>query len=102
MLTLDDEMQYRCAGYIQAEIERFAELLEGDADRDDMSSQRGSDDEQMSGEEDREENDKRSRVTEKKKKRKEKRGHKKEGTVASFPSIFLITGRSEFLTCLFL
>lgn len=99
MLTLDDEMQYRCAGYIQAEIERFAELLEGDADRDEMSSQRGSDDEQMSGEEDREENDKRSRVTEKKKK---KGGHKKEGTVASFPSIFLISGRSEFLTCLFL
>jgi cohesin complex subunit SA-1/2 len=26
-LTLDDEAQYRCAGYIQAEIERFAELL---------------------------------------------------------------------------
>ncbi len=30
-LTLDDETQYRCAGYIQVEIERFAELLEDDA-----------------------------------------------------------------------
>lgn len=25
-LTLDDEVQYRCAGFIQAEMERFAEL----------------------------------------------------------------------------
>lgn len=28
-LTLDDEVQYRCAGYIQAEIERYAESLGG-------------------------------------------------------------------------
>lgn len=28
-LSLDDEIQYRCAGYIQAEIERYAEFLEG-------------------------------------------------------------------------
>lgn len=27
-LTLDDEVQYRCAGFIQAEIERYAEELE--------------------------------------------------------------------------
>jgi cohesin complex subunit SA-1/2 len=27
-LTLDDEVQYRCAGFIQAEIERFKEHLE--------------------------------------------------------------------------
>ena len=26
-LTLDDEIQYRCAGYMQAEIERYAELV---------------------------------------------------------------------------
>jgi cohesin complex subunit SA-1/2 len=26
-LSLDDEVQYRCAGYIQAEIERYAESL---------------------------------------------------------------------------
>jgi len=79
-LTLDDEMQYRCAGYIQAEIERFAELLEDDVDREEMSSKRGSDDEQVSGEDDKEEN---GRF---KAKEKEKRGHKhkKEGTVSSF------------------
>jgi cohesin complex subunit SA-1/2 len=27
-LSLDDEVQYRCAGFIQAEIERFQEHLE--------------------------------------------------------------------------
>lgn len=27
-LTLDDEVQYRCAGYVQAEIERYAEQLD--------------------------------------------------------------------------
>jgi len=79
-LTLDDEMQYRCAGYIQAEIERFAELLEDDVDHEHMSSKRGSDDEQVSGEDDKEEN---GRL---KAKEKEKRSHKhkKEGTVISF------------------
>jgi cohesin complex subunit SA-1/2 len=40
-LSLDDEVQYRCAGYIQAEIERYAETLnregmdeEGENDND--------------------------------------------------------------------
>ena len=28
-LTLDEETQYRCAGFVQAEIERYAELLHG-------------------------------------------------------------------------
>ena len=27
---MSDEMQYRCAGFVQAEIERFADELEGD------------------------------------------------------------------------
>ena len=26
-LILDDEIQYRCAGYMQAEIERYAEVI---------------------------------------------------------------------------
>ena len=37
-LTLDDEMQYRCAGYIQAEIERYSDFLvdnDGSADSED-------------------------------------------------------------------
>jgi cohesin complex subunit SA-1/2 len=34
-LCLDDEVQYRCAGYIQAEIERYAEALDvGDGDEE--------------------------------------------------------------------
>ena len=37
-LTLDDEVQYRCAGYIQAEIERYAEFL-GNDDEDDGKSE---------------------------------------------------------------
>lgn len=36
-LSLDDEVQYRCAGYIQAEIERYAESLDvGDAEDEDV------------------------------------------------------------------
>ncbi|KAJ6591108.1 hypothetical protein DFH09DRAFT_1138592 [Mycena vulgaris] len=37
-ITLDDEVQFRCAGYVQAEIERYAETLvepeEGEQDED--------------------------------------------------------------------
>jgi len=36
-LTLDDEVQYQCAGYIQAEIERYAEFLGNDNEDDDKS-----------------------------------------------------------------
>ena len=32
---MDDEVQYRCAGYIQAEIERHAEFLDDNIDEDD-------------------------------------------------------------------
>lgn len=28
-ITLDDEVQYRCAGFIQAEIERYADEIDG-------------------------------------------------------------------------
>ena len=31
---MDDEVQYRCAGYIQAEIERYAEFLDDDPEDD--------------------------------------------------------------------
>lgn len=45
-LQLDDETQYRCAGYIQAEIERYAEFLddEDDEDKSQKSDDEGSDD----------------------------------------------------------
>ncbi len=66
-LTLDDETQYRCAGYIQAEIERFAELLEDDAPaRTGTPSKHGSDDGQAS-EEDEEEDNGQSKSKEKEK-----------------------------------
>ena len=32
---MDDEVQYRCAGYIQAEIDRYAEFLDDNVDEDD-------------------------------------------------------------------
>lgn len=47
-LTLDDELQYRCAGFLQAEIERFAEFMdeeeeaevsEGEDDEDDVEGE---------------------------------------------------------------
>ena len=42
-LSLDDEIQYRCAGYIQAEIERYAEYI-GSGREDDESGQEESGD----------------------------------------------------------
>lgn len=51
-LSLDDETQYRCAGFIQAEIERYADELEqalpaperdGDEDEDSNASDREND-----------------------------------------------------------
>lgn len=44
-LTLDEEVQYRCAGFVQAEIERYAEELEVQSPQDDGDSDEdGSDD----------------------------------------------------------
>ncbi|KAI3614191.1 mitotic cohesin complex [Moniliophthora roreri] len=49
-LTMDDEVQWRCAGYVQAEVERYAESLrlsdvgeEGDEDNSDEGSEGGDD-----------------------------------------------------------
>lgn len=44
-LTLDDEVQYRCAGYIQAEIERYAEFLD-DENEDEEDKSDGSDEQE--------------------------------------------------------
>ncbi|KAJ7094006.1 hypothetical protein B0H15DRAFT_799033 [Mycena belliarum] len=39
-ITLDDEVQFRCAGYVQAEIERYAEMLvDPEAEQDDDEDQ---------------------------------------------------------------
>jgi cohesin complex subunit SA-1/2 len=47
VLTLDDEVQYRCAGYIQAEIERYAEDVDGGKrDTVDSDDGRSSDDDE--------------------------------------------------------
>ena len=40
-LKLDDEIQYRCAGYMQAEIERYAELV-SDTEGKKQPSEKGS------------------------------------------------------------
>ncbi|RDB23493.1 Cohesin subunit psc3 [Hypsizygus marmoreus] len=37
-LSLDDEVQYRCAGYIQAEIERYADTLDNGTDEADAEA----------------------------------------------------------------
>ncbi|KAL5478298.1 IRR1 [Sanghuangporus weigelae] len=42
-LSMGDEMQYRCAGFVQAEIERYAEELEGDRPTRHEESDAGSD-----------------------------------------------------------
>ncbi|TFK31727.1 hypothetical protein BDQ12DRAFT_93119 [Crucibulum laeve] len=34
-LTMDDEIQYRCAGYVQAEIERYADSLDEEVEEED-------------------------------------------------------------------
>lgn len=44
-LTLDDETQYRCAGFVQAEIERYAEELDEISQaEEDVSEEEGTDD----------------------------------------------------------
>ena len=49
-LSLDDEIQYRCAGYVQAEIERYAEFLEGQEEgEEDGDGSAGSSDEEGGG-----------------------------------------------------
>ncbi|EIN14604.1 hypothetical protein PUNSTDRAFT_140847 [Punctularia strigosozonata HHB-11173 SS5] len=45
-LPMEDEVQYRCAGYIQAEIERYAEDIEGDGDSDEEESDKSDDEEE--------------------------------------------------------
>jgi cohesin complex subunit SA-1/2 len=45
---LDDELQYRCAGYIQAEIERYAEFLDESGETEEQPQQsEGSEEEGM-------------------------------------------------------
>ncbi|KAK0451767.1 hypothetical protein EV421DRAFT_2075799 [Armillaria borealis] len=41
-LTMEDEAQYRCAGYVQAEIERYAEIVQ-EGDEEENKSDDGSD-----------------------------------------------------------
>ncbi|KAK0498783.1 hypothetical protein EDD18DRAFT_1318874 [Armillaria luteobubalina] len=41
-LTMEDEAQYRCAGYVQAEIERYAEIVQ-EGDEEENKSNDGSD-----------------------------------------------------------
>ncbi|KAG6336650.1 hypothetical protein ID866_2431 [Astraeus odoratus] len=47
-LQLDDEVQYRCAGFIQATIEQYAELLEEDRPHEEESEQENSSEEEES------------------------------------------------------
>jgi cohesin complex subunit SA-1/2 len=47
-LTLDDEVQYRCVGYIQAEIERYAESLGSGAAKEGVEGEKDSDAEESS------------------------------------------------------
>ena len=65
-LILDDEVQYRCAGFIQAEIERYAEALDDGGDDDD--DDKGSDEEESSDDD---------KATETTKRKKSKGGNKK-------------------------
>jgi len=43
-LSLDDEIQYRCAGYIQAEIERYAEYIGGGREDEESGQEESGDD----------------------------------------------------------
>jgi len=49
-LTLDDEVQYRCAGFIQAEIERFSEVIGVDVSAaDDNSDEESTSEDELHG-----------------------------------------------------
>ena len=43
-MTMDDEVQYRCAGYVQAEIERYADEIDGSASAAENEKQDGGSD----------------------------------------------------------
>ncbi|KAJ7057080.1 hypothetical protein C8F01DRAFT_992238, partial [Mycena amicta] len=43
-ILLDDELQFRCAGYVQAEIERYTETLAEEVDDEDDGDEDGEDD----------------------------------------------------------
>ncbi|KAL4076765.1 hypothetical protein V8B97DRAFT_2084279 [Scleroderma yunnanense] len=45
-IQLDDEVQYRCAGFIQATIEQYAELLEADRPQEESQKDDSSEDEE--------------------------------------------------------
>ena len=45
-IHLDDEVQYRCAGFIQATIEQYAELLEDDRPQEESEKDGSSEDEE--------------------------------------------------------
>jgi len=45
-IHLDDEVQYRCAGFIQATIEQYTELLEDDRPQDQSDKDDSSEDEE--------------------------------------------------------
>ncbi|KAJ7628572.1 hypothetical protein FB45DRAFT_834497 [Roridomyces roridus] len=55
-LILDDEVQFRCAGYVQAEIERYAETLV-EPDQPDQEEEEDADDEEKENDDGEEEND---------------------------------------------
>lgn len=101
---MDDAVQSRCAGYVQAEIERYAEELEQEAD--DHSESDG--DDTVQGESDSEDDEGRSGAKPKKAKKvkkakaKAKKAVEKEGTPGPNSFLFeslIITSINRVATC---
>lgn len=88
-LTLDDEVQYRCAGFVQAEIERFAEELAENAQGDDQGQAADDDEDDESQHSDSEEDE--PAPSKKKKGTKAKKGKKgaKERELSEFSVVVL-------------
>ena len=83
-LSMDDEVQYCCAGYIQAEIDRYAEFLDDNADEDDNQK---SDADELSGDENEE-----NPATKKKEDKARKKAPRREGQISfSFENCCLIS-----------
>ncbi|KAI0672301.1 hypothetical protein C8Q78DRAFT_1026321 [Trametes maxima] len=62
-LSLDDEVQYRCAGFVQAEIERYAEEIAEAAPEEEAGSDEDSDEQEEQSEPEEQPKGKKGRVT---------------------------------------
>lgn len=99
-LTLDDEVQYRCAGFVQAEIERFAEELAESGQNNDQEQGGNADEDEDSQHSDSDEDE--PALSKKKKGAKVKKGKKsaKKSEISTLSTILTASSLTDTLPAL--